>query len=449
MSIDFKLLDFFYPREILGLRHTLERTQWLPPEQLLAFQEMRLRKIIEHAYHSVPYYRRLFDEKALGPSDVGSVRDLKKLPLLTKDKVRDNGQALMANNSSRYRPKSYSTSGTSGEPLVFYLDKSANALEFVYYWRYWGWAGYRLGNRFAELGSHFFLERPKLSEHPFYYQSHLRRLHLNSARVSPSDARKMADAIRKYNPRFLKGVSSALYFFAISLKEVGITDLAFKAVFSTGEVVTPLYRATIESVLNAPLLDSYGHMERTVSISQCLEGGYHVNSDYGLLETIETSYGNNGTFLTGRAVGTSLYNLAMPLIRYDIGDEIELYKEPRSCPCGRTLPLVKAIHGRSEDVIITPDGHFITSLFIVPEFIEGIRFAQFVQVSSDEIAVRVVRGRSWKEGTENRLVLYTQRLLGPSMRVQLDFTSPEGLIRDQSGKIRSVIGFKTEYSDAT
>jgi phenylacetate-CoA ligase len=326
--------------------------------------------------------------------------------------------------------------------LVFYLDKSANALEFVYYWRYWGWAGYRLGDRIAELGSHFFLKRPQLRDVPHFYQRHLRRLHLNSARISPDDARQMADAIRRYKPRFIKGVSSTLYFFALSVNEAGITDLSFKAVFSTGEVVTKLYRNTIETVLNAPLLDSYGHMERTVSISQCLQGGYHVNCDYGILEIIEPTSGNSGTFRSGRAVGTSLYNLAMPLIRYDIGDEIEVFAEDKSCPCGRTLPLVKAIHGRSEDVIITPDGHYITSLFIVPEFVAGIRFAQFVQTSENEMEVRVVQNQEWNENTEEQLLQYTRRLLGPSMRANLHLTSSEGLIRDRSGKTRSVIGRK-------
>jgi len=443
MSIDFKFRDFFYPREILRLRRTLGKTQWLPPEELREYQEMRLRKIITHAYNYVPFYKRLFDNLGLSPADVRGVEDLYKLPLLTKEVVRDECSSLMAENSHQYRPKAYSTSGTSGEPLVFYLDKSANALEFVYYWRYWGWAGYRLGDRFAELGSHFFLERPQLSDNTFHYQSHLRRLHLNSARVSSDGATEMANAVRRYKPRFLKGVSSTLYFFALSLKEAGITDISFKAVFSTGEVVTNLCRTTVESVLNTPLLDSYGHMERTVSISQCLKGGYHVNNDYGVLEVTEKTPGNGGAAFTGRAVGTSLYNLAMPLIRYDIGDEIETFPESKSCPCGRTLPLIKAIHGRREDVIITPDGRFITSLFIVPEFVGGIRFAQFVQVSDNEMEVRVVPNLEWNDSTERQLLQYTRRLLGPSVRLRLDLTSREGLIRDQSGKIRSVIGVAT------
>jgi len=440
MSIDFKLKDFFHPREILALHRTLQKTQWLPREELQEYQELRLQEIIRHTYHSVPYYRRLFDRLSLTPDEIQRVEDLQKLPLLAKDVVRDQGPALVAVDSRRYKPKAYATSGTSGEPLVFYLDKNANALEFVYYWRYWGWAGYRLGDRFAEMGSHYFLERPKLNNAAFHYQPHLRRLHLNSGRVSRPGSIEMAGAIRKYKPRFLKGVSSALYFFASSLREAGINDLSFKAVFSTGEVVTRLYRKTVESVLNAPLLDSYGHMERTVSISQCLQGGYHVNSDYGVLELVEQSSGSSGTDFTGRAVGTSLYNLAMPLIRYDIGDEIETYSEPKSCPCGRTLPLVKAIHGRSEDVVVTPDGNFITSLFIVPEFVEGIRFVQFIQVSAEEMEVRVVPNPVWSEKEEQKLMQYTRRLLGPSMNVRLALTSAHNLVRDQSGKIRSVIG---------
>ena len=442
MSIDFKLRDFFAPRTLLRLHRTLEKTQWLPSDELQGYQEERLREVIEHAHSKVPYYRNLFRELGLTPSDLRTVEDLERLPLLTKKAVRSNRSSLMADDIDRYGPKEYATSGTSAEPLHFFLDRTSNALEFVYYWRYWGWSGYRLGDRFAEFGSHFFLERPNVFDRPFCYQPYLRRLHLNSARVSPLGVKRMVEAIRRFRPKFLKGVSSTLYFFALNLKEANITDLSFKAVFSTGEVVTRLYRKTIEEVLNAPLMDSYGHMERTVSISQCPAGGYHVNSDYGVLEITGKEASKNGIGQAGRAVGTSLYNYAMPLIRYDIGDEIETFSEPQSCSCGRTLPLVKAIHGRSEDVVVTPDERFVTSLFIVPEFVQGIRFAQFVQVARDEMEIRIVPSSEWDRDSEEQLLQYTSRLTGDSMKLRLHQTSRAGLIQDHSGKIRSVIGWK-------
>ena len=439
MAIDFRIRDFFYPYDIYQLRQTFEETQWLSPEELQAYQENRLALTINHAYNHVPYYRRLFEKTGLRPQDIQKAADLKKLPLLSKDTVRKEGKKLVADNAGRYRPVSYKTSGTTGTPIEFYLDKSARILEFVYYWRHWSWAGYRLGDRFAELGSFYFLNRDRLNDAVSSWQPHLRRLMLNSGQIAVSRVRELAQAIRKYRPKYLKGAASTVYFLALCLKEAGINDLSFKAIFSVNEVLTPQYRSMAESVFHCPVLDSYGHMEGTVAISQCLEGGYHINSDYGIMEFNNINTSADGGTLLGQAVGTSLYNLAMPLIRYDVGDNIELFAEPQTCRCGRTLPLVKLVHGRSEDTIVTPEGRFITSMFIVPEFTKGIRFVQFVQESKTDLHINVVPEKEWDARQEDKLTHYVTKLIGTGMRAHIHKVTQDDIITDASGKIRSVI----------
>ena len=164
MAIDFRVRDFFHPVAIARLRRLLERTQWLGPDELRAYQEERLTAIISQAYRHVPYYRGVMVESGLTPPDIKHVADLRKLPRLSKDVLRREGPAFLADNAARYGPIPCTTSGTSGSPLRFYLDRGANILEFVYYWRHWSWAGYRLGDRFAELGSQYFLARNSLGE---------------------------------------------------------------------------------------------------------------------------------------------------------------------------------------------------------------------------------------------------------------------------------------------
>ncbi|MFC1839991.1 phenylacetate--CoA ligase family protein [Thermodesulfobacteriota bacterium] len=447
MAIDFRIRDFFYPFGIYNLWKTLNRTQWLSKENLQSYQEQRLSRIIKQAYQHVPYYRSLFNEMGLRPSDIRHIDDLKKLPLLSKDTLRQHNSSFIAENAASYNPVIYKTSGTTGTPVEIYLDKNANILEFVYYWRHWSWAGYKMGDCFAELGSSFFLNRDHLNESVSMWQPFLRRLMLNSTRISVRHVKKMAEAIRKYRPKFLKGMASSIYYLAYCLKEAGITDISFKAIFSTGEVLTPAYRAMAESVLNCPVLDSYGHMERTVGISQCLEGGYHVNSDYGLLEfdDLRTFMEENTTL--GRAIGTSLYNLAMPLIRYDVGDDIELFTKPKSCPCGRSLPLVKAIHGRSEDTIVTPDDRFITSMFIIPEFTKDARFIQFLQESRSSLLVNIVPGVLWNSKEEEKISSYLLKLIGKNMEITIRRITMDEIIRDSSGKIRTVISLLPNISN--
>ncbi len=437
MAIDFRVRDFSYPVGIYRLKRLLDKTQWFAKDELLAYQERRLTAVLEQAVKHVPYYRRLFKELGLTAADIRHVDDLKKLPILSKDTVCNAEKDFIADNAKRYRPVIYSTSGTSGVPLRIHLDKSARILEFVYYWRHWSWAGYRLGDRFAELKTCFFLDRD--NEAVSMWQPHLRGLMLNGSRLSFARAGEIAGAIRRYRPKFLKGMAATLYFLALIFKQAGITDISFKSIFSTGEMLNPRYRALMEQVFNCPVLDSYGHMEGAVAVSQCMEGGYHINSDYGLLEFEDPKPSANGTTMTGRAVGTSLYNLAMPFIRYDVGDDMEFSPETGTCPCGRTLPLVKAIHGRSEDIIVTPDGRLVTAMFVLPELIRGIRFAQFVQESPTVLRVNVITGEEWTYGERDKLSRYLAQFAGKEMVIGINQITPEDIIRDASGKIRTVI----------
>lgn len=445
MSIDFRIRDFCYPASIIKLKREFDRNQWLSPSELEAYQLTKLRCILEHAFSAVPFYRRMFEETGLRPSDIQSAGDLRKLPLLTKA-VLQRPDDFIASDAAKYRPKLYRTSGTFGHPLSIFLDKSANVLEFVYYWRYWGWAGYKLGDRFAEIGSEFFLKRPQLSTRSFHWQAHLRRLMINSHRIGHSNAQGVANALRRHQPRFLHGTASSLFYLALTFDDARIDDISLAAIFSTGEVLLPHQRALIQKVFHGPVMDSYGHMERTVAVSQCPQGGYHVNSDYGLLELCDIREPEMG-FPAARAVGTSLHNFAMPLIRYDTGDDILLFSSPQTCPCGRGFPLVRAIRGRSQDTIVTPDGRFVTSLFIVPEFVAGIIDFQFVQDSPDHLLIRVLPDAGFDDSQKQELLALTCDVMGPAVRIELECVSDAADLRDRNGKKRPIISLVEAKTD--
>src|SRR5262249_9915856 len=145
----------------------------------------------------------------------------------------------------------------------------------------------RLGCRFAELSSRYFLhDDNSLQSHLF--QPGLGRLLLNSLSFSSASVTAQVAVIRAYRPRFVKGTASALHQFAIFLKQNQISDLeGFEAAFSTGEVLHPYRRKQIEAAFHCRVYDSYGHMERTVAISECPDGSLHINPDYGVLETAD------------------------------------------------------------------------------------------------------------------------------------------------------------------
>lgn len=438
MSIDFKLQDFASPYPIFKLRRFFEKSQYFPKEVREKYLVKRLKSIIRHAYRNVPYYRELFKKENIKPTDITRLSDLHALPRLKKVNLQNNFTFLTAENARQYKPNIERTSGTTGAPCRFLSDKSSRALEFVFYWRHWSWAGYRLGQRFVELSSHYFAKSPERMETLSTVDRLTGRILLNALKISPDNMGSLLKTIRKYRPKYLKGVASALYFFAFWVQQKNVDDVAFRAVFSTGEMLTERYRALIEQVFHCKVLDTYGHMERTVAITQCAEGGYHINSDYGLMELVDTQPLGEGLNI-GTVVGTSLHNLAMPLIRYEVGDFVEFYDNPPKCTCGRKLPLIKAIHGRHEDVIITPDERIITSIYITLNLVKGFDFGQFLQEKTNCLQVSLIKSRDFKAADEDAFLQVLRNFVGYDMDIKLSYIKPHQILKDASGKTPIVI----------
>jgi len=437
LSVDFKVREFAYPMGILRLRRFFEKSQWLPLEKLKAYQEERLRRIIHQAYHHVPYYRRIFDSHGLKPQDIQRIEHLRKLPVLSKEDVRANYEELRADNANRFRPALSCTTGTTGAPVNFLLDRPANILEFVYYWRFFGWGGYRLGNCLADVRYDYFV-RTETTDKAWHFQPSLRRLLLNSLQLSRERIGEYADALRKHRPRFIRGRPTNLYCLALFLRERGLDDIAFETAFLGGEIAMPELREMIERTFRCRTMDSYSHMERCVAVSQCPAGGYHINLEYGILELINEKKGGNGV-TTGQVVCTSLYKMAMPFLRYKLEDVLEVYEEEKACPCGRTLPLVKTIHGRMRPLILTPDGRSVSALSPPFHNLKGVRSFQFIHDEPGRLLVQIVKTEGYTVGTEETLKLGLRKFIGEDMRIELAYVSEEELERDGLGRVQMVM----------
>lgn len=437
MSIDFRIRDFAYPISILKLRSFFEKSQWFSEDLLRRYQLDRLRLVLSHAYKNVPYYTDLFDRLKLKPSDFTDLEDLNKIPVISKNIIRDNFKALVAKNAARFKPSLMQTSGTTGEPIKFYHDKNTNVLEFCYYWRYWSWAGYRPGVPFAEFTlSHFLTKGIKeVSE----YSPLTKRLMLNPAQLSYENIDKFILPIKKYKPFFLKGSPSSIYVFAHLLDKKNRDDFSFRAIFTTGEFLLSHQRKKIEDAFHCKISDSYGHMERTVAICQCPLDNYHINSDYGILEIEKDKKVSSAATLEGHIIGTSLYNFAMPLIRYKVGDMIEVQLDKVRCGCGRGLPVCKRIIGRTQDIIVTPDGRMLSNLFILFDILEGALWAQIVQEDANRLAVKIIKGDDFSDDSLQKFLQRLKELMGASVRIDIEYLSTHTLEALLARKYKPVV----------
>jgi phenylacetate-CoA ligase len=455
MSVNFTLNSFFHPIAIAKLRRAFERSQWFTPDQFRDYQEQRLRRILDHAYATVPYYRDLFQRLHLRTSDLRSVADLQKLPILSKAELREHFASLRSSCADSFGAHLVRTSGTSGEPVSFLLDTPANVLEFVYYWRHWSWAGYSLGIRFAEFASDHFLRNPARIQAPYVFQSVTNRLLLNSISLSERMVGEYVRALRRYRPIFLKGLASVLHVFAHFVRSLKCDDLHFQAIFSTGEMLLPRQRQDIEYVFKCKVYDSYGHMERTVAASECPKGGFHINPEYGifelvpLTETKQTGFDQecDPTIKSGRVVGTGLHNFSMPLIRYDTGDVAEIRTQAGPCQCGRQMPLVRRVNGRRQDAIFTPDGRVITTLFIVFDKVPGVLSGQIIQYELDRLLIRIAKTGAYSTQSEADLLDYVRQFVGPTMSISLMYVRADSATWNSGAKYRAVISHVSSDRD--
>jgi len=442
VGLEFRLRDFAHPLAILALRRRFQLNQWRSPEELERYQAQRLGAVLEHAWRRVPYYRALLRRLGLTPSDLRAPRDLRALPLLEKEVLRERFRELRAEDAARYQPQELSTSGTTGARLRLLMDRPANVQEFVYYWRLWGWAGYRLGDPFAELSVEHFTSGRRSAEALADHQPLARRLLLNSLQLSRRHLDEQLHLLRRHRSRFLKGLPSNLHVLALLC---GRRDhgLSLRAIFSQGERLLPTQRQLIERTFGCPVLDCYGHLERTVAVSQCPAGSYHIHSDYGLLQLEETTLAPPVDAPPGarlaEVIGTSLHARAMPLLRYRTGDLALVQPGQLRCACGRGLPTVVGVLGRRGGVVITPDRRAVTAIYVALHRTPGLLGGQIRQESLEELEVRYACADADAAATGAELAANLRALVGPAMRLRLLRVPPEELAGPPGAKPQSVI----------
>src|SRR5262249_43323276 len=127
----------------------LEGSQWWTKDEIVEYQSTRLKKLIDHSYNTVPYYRRLFDNHKLKPADIKSPDDLYKIPVFTKEDVRKHSHDMLSRDAHIKNLVQNKTSGTTGKSLQFYLERRAVQFRWALWWRHRRRFGVRLNAKHA------------------------------------------------------------------------------------------------------------------------------------------------------------------------------------------------------------------------------------------------------------------------------------------------------------
>jgi phenylacetate-CoA ligase len=419
-----------------AIRQLLESQYW-PRRRLEEYRDERIRVIVRKAYDQSLYYRRVFSAAGLSPADIRGAADLTRLPLLSKDTVRDHSSELFTARSLSRKWVHGHTSGTTGSPVSVWYDRSTTIINDAVDWRQKLWAGMTERDWIGIL-----LGRVVVPAHshvpPFWRVNRVhRQIWFSSFHMNEENLEGYVHEIRRRELRFLEGYPSTLFILAQFIVRNGIS-LPMQAVFTSSETLHEVQRETIEAAFGCKPFDFYGHAERTIFATECDEhDGKHLAEEYGFTEVVDAEGERVPDGKPGFLVGTSLHNTAMPLIRYRTTDISAIRSD--QCACGRTLMRIQSITTKAEDIVITPDGRMISPSVLTHPFkpFPQIIKSQIVQDEIDHLCVKIVPSDQFTAEHRESLRAELASRLGPSMRIDFDFV--DEIPKDSSGKFRWVI----------
>jgi phenylacetate-CoA ligase len=421
-------------------REMLARSEWLSAGEIEAYQDQRLSAIVRHAYDTVPFYRRRFDDRRLKPEDIRSRADLPKLPLLTKDDIRANFEDLRSRAMPSRQMRQGHTSGTTGTPLTVGYDRDTVWMTYAVFDRHYRWAGCQMGrkgDRIAVARGNVIVPLTQRTPPFWRHNGAQNQLLLSSFHLSRANLPSYFEALTRFAPAVLDGYPSTLYILAKHLLNRG-ERFPLRAAVTSSETLYDFQRQAIEEAFACRVFDYFALAERAVFSGECdRHEGHHIAMEYGLAEIVDGDGHPLPKGTTGRLVGTTLHNLAMPLIRYVTSDMTAL--PDRRCSCGRGLELMEDVTTKAEDVLTLRDGRLISPSVLTHPFkpLDCIEGSQVVQKASDHVVIRIVAGNGYKPALTDHLVQEFKARLGDDVRVEVQMV--DRLEPSSNGKFKWVI----------
>jgi len=434
-----RLYERFSGRHVMARLAELDRNQWLSREELLACQQDKLYRVLKYAYIYVPYYQRTFDQVGFQPDDIlTDPAAFQKIPTISKAVVNDNFDDLVTTDPSRQSELAQnSTGGSTGHPLVFIQDH--NFRDYVMAGVHWhiGYTGWKFGECHAYLWGADYEAITQRTVRARLMDWSLNRFVCNAMTLSEESMMDFVRKIRRRHPRVLEGYSSALERFAKFVQAHDLDDVKFSGIISTAEVLYPRQRELLERTFGCDVLDRYATRELGGIACECLEHkGLHIGVGEVYVEVLRDGVpvpvGEEGDIVV-----TNLNNYGMPFIRYHTEDVGQL--SDTVCPCGRGLPMMEVVHGRSSDMLMTKDGRMIHPAFWTHTFFDMPEVEQFqiTQKSYGHIAVSLVEREKLRPDQLASLERHIKHTMGSDVNVEFEFL--DVIPPRPSGKYRFVI----------
>jgi phenylacetate-CoA ligase len=346
----------------------------------------KLRFMIRYSFKNVPFYKRLFQENVVDPSEINGVSDLGKMPIIDKNRLKDNSlREILSIQHVDTKLNVIRTGGSTGEPFSTYLTDEEKQWRLATQMRAYLNSGQRFYHRWASMDDFDSIRKHRLRTR-FFPQIQVPLLW---------DLHSKVRVLKDFGPDVMDGLSSSIWDLARHVNFNGIKGISPKVVFGTGELVSPSFRDELRRAFDARYFDQLSCTEVGRTAWECGHGvGYHINIDSTIMQFVDDRGEEVSSGERGEIIYTSLHNFAMPIIRYriqDVGVPVE-----DECPCGVKLPMMKIVEGRRNSFIVFPNG-FVVSPW---KFIEAIKLYvlasevrryKIIQLRRDLIEIQIVK----------------------------------------------------------
>lgn len=410
------------------VEEALERDYW-NESQWNDWNSAKLSYLLNRAVKTVPFYRDLWSERRRR-GDNRSWEYLENWPILEKEQLRNNAASFVADDRSISKMFREHTSGTTGTSLDLWMsEQTVKQWYALFEARCRRWHGFSRYDRWGIFGGQL-VASVKQNKPPFWvWNAASNQLYLSTYHISAESSKFYLDALEKYKVKYVLGYPSAIYSLAQHAIKLKTRSPHINVVITNAEPLFDHQRNVIAQAFNCPVRESYGMAEIVAAASECDHNLLHQWPDVGMIETITNSGSDSSEFLC-----TGLINLDMPLIRYRVGDSGGF--SVKKCKCGRGLPVLASIHGRSDDLLYTTGGRQIGRMD--PIFKKNIPIieAQIIQESLKSLRVKYVPADNFHNGVEDDLTSRIRERLGD---INIVFEQVAMIPRTERGKFRGVI----------
>lgn len=403
------------------------------------YQLQKLKHLVTYAYRNVPYYQREWKRVGFEPGDIHTIDDFQSIPILTKKTMREHASELMSLEASNKKLIKSGTGGTTDSPIVLHYDYSRARMKEAEMHYFRNWFRWEPGDKVAYLwGAPQDIPNIKSIRYKIINRLTHNTLFLFSSLMNAAIMDAYIEKLNEFKPDIIQGYSNPVYILATYILENQARVHSPKSIVLTAEPCMPHQRKIIEAAFNSKVFSFYGCREGGYVGCECDQHvGYHINCSSIYMEFV-TEEGRAKPGQLGNIVFTDLYNFDMPFIRYQIGD-LGIPSDA-ICSCGSQLPLMEFFAGRETDVFITPQGDLVPGVSLCDRIIEdcrGIEQLQFIQNKTNELIVKLVKGKDFSNEDMMQLDDRLHNYFQGKLAIVKEFV--ETIPKEKSGKTRFCI----------